>query len=386
MKSVNAPKVLILTQSLGMGGLEKTLVKLAAGLAKRASFVPEIYAYDQDPDTSPWRDEIRASGFKLTALLKDPGFSWKVVKALKEKIRDEDIRIVHTHDLNALLYGALVKWSGAKIALVHTQHTFLHLNKLKHRIYERIFPRATDLIVCPSSSLAKIYEQHGFRNTKIVRNGIENLERRFSRDAREAWLAQGVAGGEALAAWKRLQESVKKRWVLVLGRVHSGKGQENFLQLWSQLNPDFRKDTRVLMVGPANEAAYLEKLKSLSKTLPDAENILWVGATGRPLQWMVMSDVFVSLSDFEGMPLAPTEAYLSGLPLVLSDIPGHLDLKLPGTAFISRDDATALEAEILKARAPSENELSRVRRNFSMDTMIEGYEDAYRASLEKVKR
>jgi glycosyltransferase involved in cell wall biosynthesis len=59
------------------------------------------------------------------------------------------------------------------------------------------------------------------------------------------------------------------------------------------------------------------------KTAPDSDRILITGGSEIPQEWMRCADVFLSCSEFEGMPLAPIEALGSGIPAVLSQIPGH---------------------------------------------------------------
>jgi glycosyltransferase involved in cell wall biosynthesis len=381
MKSVNPPKILILTQGLGVGGLEKTLIRIATGLKHRANFEPQIYAYDQEPKQNIWSGELQNAKIPCLATLKGPGLSRAVIQQIRELVKKENIQIVHTHDLNALVYGALAKFKGGGFKLVHTQHTFLHLDKLKHRIFERIFPRAADALVCPSPSLKSVYARHGFPGARIIANGIDVPDLAFRRSDRKAWLERGPQGSEDASSFEKLKARSAERWVLVLGRVNVGKGQENFLDLWTSMAPDFRSRTQVLFVGPANDPEYLKVLKERSRSFPDGDHLHWLGGSSRPSQWMGVSDVFVSLSDFEGMPLAPVEASLAGLPLVLSDIGGHRDLGLPATRFVKATHAHDVQEAIEKAQAPTATELSETERRYKLETMVEAYENVYRDVL-----
>jgi glycosyltransferase involved in cell wall biosynthesis len=383
MNSVNPPKVLILTQCFGVGGLEKTLVKLAVGLKQSGRFFPEVHAYDHDPQRNPWAETLDRAGVRWDAKIKAPGFSWEIVRDLKRRVSQEGVSIIHTHDLNALLYGALAKWTGGRFKLVHTQHTFLHLVDFKNKLFERIFPRAADELVCPSESLRATYAAHGFPVSTLIPNGIEFSTSDLNRQGRAAWLAQGPSGKENSEAFETLRSSADRRWVLVLGRVNPGKGQERFLEVWPRMSESFRRDARVLFVGPPNDPDYLAKLKAMASQLPDAENLLWLHATSRPTEWMAVSDVFVSLSDFEGMPLAPVEAALSGTPLVLSDIPGHRGLHVPATTLVDAKSGAAVEKAVLAARPASAQELEPARRSYRIETMVESYEKIFDQALAK---
>ncbi len=83
----------------------------------------------------------------------------------------------------------------------------------------------------------------------------------------------------------------------------------------------------LLFVGPGNEPGRLKLLRSGIASAPDSSRILYMGTTYCPELWLSCSDLALSCSEFEGMPLGPIEAAGAGLPLVLSEIPGHAVVK-----------------------------------------------------------
>ncbi len=81
-----------------------------------------------------------------------------------------------------------------------------------------------------------------------------------------------------------------------------------------------------------------------------------MGTTHRPELWLTSSDLALSCSEFEGMPLGPIEAAGAGLPMVLSEIPGHAVVKDASLQFPLGDHsegARLVETGAARARGRS---------------------------------
>jgi len=89
-------------------------------------------------------------------------------------------------------------------------------------------------------------------------------------------------------------------------------------------------------------------MRGLLEQVPDGNRIVFAGASTQPLDWVAASHVYISASLHEGMPLAPLEAAGSGLPVILSDIPGHTFLCEYSSTFVARD-AQSTADQIIKA-------------------------------------
>src|SRR5262249_24821195 len=101
------------------------------------------------------------------------------------------------------------------------------------------------------------------------------------------------------------------------------KGQDHALALWGELPPAWRARSALLFVGPATSAAERQRLEALRNAAPDADRVHFPGPTTDPLPWIRTSAVYLTCSASEGMPLGPIEAACSGLPCLVSAIPGH---------------------------------------------------------------
>jgi glycosyltransferase involved in cell wall biosynthesis len=83
--------------------------------------------------------------------------------------------------------------------------------------------------------------------------------------------------------------------------------------------------SRLVLVGDGPDR---DDLRSLAGKLGVSSRIMFMGRLPETgvLQWLQASDVFVMTSSFEGLPCALVEAMATGLPSVVSDIPGHTQL------------------------------------------------------------
>jgi glycosyltransferase involved in cell wall biosynthesis len=89
------------------------------------------------------------------------------------------------------------------------------------------------------------------------------------------------------------------------------------------MDPIVRKSCVLIFVGPETDSGELNRLNEIKLRSPDQERIIFAGPSQNPEDWIRASDLFLSCSEFEGMPLSPIEAIGSGIPAVLSQIAGH---------------------------------------------------------------
>jgi glycosyltransferase involved in cell wall biosynthesis len=142
----------MLTWYLHIGGLERMLLNLSTTLKAGGEWEPRVFVLDRRPDASPENDlspSFASAEIPTTSFLKAPGFSLRAVLEIRRRMSAENISVLHTHDLGALIYGACVKLlSLGRVRLIHTQHSFVHLTgRWVYRYYQRFFVRFADEIV-----------------------------------------------------------------------------------------------------------------------------------------------------------------------------------------------------------------------------------------------
>ena len=98
------------------------------------------------------------------------------------------------------------------------------------------------------------------------------------------------------------------RWLLCLARLHEGKGQNTVLDVWRALPKEARAELSIFFVGQETQPGYRALLEKVIHALPDSDRLILAGPSETPHLWLQASDLFISGSAHEGMPLAPLEA------------------------------------------------------------------------------
>jgi glycosyltransferase involved in cell wall biosynthesis len=382
-------KVLMLTWYAHIGGLERMVLSLSTAL-KAGGWSPRAFVFDRRPDAGPENDltpSFESAGVPVVAFEKGPGFSFGAVAALRRLVAEEAVPVLHSHDLGALMYGACVKLSRlGRARLIHTQHSFVGMSaKPAHARYQRFFTRFADEIVVVSEDTKRSYVELGVpeRRIRVIPNGVRFPERSAGAAERRGLKAALLAALDAPAR-AALEPFAGDRWILYMARLEGAKGQDHALELWERLSPAARAGSVLLFVGPESETGALARLRAGIAKASDASRVLALGATHAPELWLGCSDVALSCSEFEGMPLGPIEAAGAGLPLVLSEIPGHAVLRECSVQYrldAPADGARAVER--LLAAAPDESfaraweNAAGIRSRHTLARMSEAYARLY---------
>jgi glycosyltransferase involved in cell wall biosynthesis len=378
--------VLLLSQYLALGGLERMMVSLARGLS-REGVECCVVAYETAGVDARLVGELESSGVEIVLMQKRRGLCFRTLSRISKMARSRQIDIIHSHDLGALIYGAMVVvLSAFRIRLVHTQHSFVHFRKGKKRyaLYERIFTAIAKKVCTVSEGLAETYRALGVNNRKLltVPNGVSFAENFIERNRARNWLTQRMSSDLRAS----VEAVSRKRWIMALGRVVQGKGIERLLEMWSQLPTSLKESWRLMIVGPVDSTFFkhaLEPLLFFGEDVPFSP--IFAGQTAHPELWHFAADAFVSLSEQEGMPLAVCEALGAGLPVLISDIEGHRMI-MPFATKI-QGDADSLERFLreLGSATPYERindwlHRDAFRRQFGIAGMVSKYKAVYHAA------
>jgi glycosyltransferase involved in cell wall biosynthesis len=319
---VGPTRVLELTQTLGLGGLERTLYLIADRLNQSWSFNVRVAAYEQTDGEPSLAAQIQKSGIPLTQWHKGRGFSFRSVIRLVHIIFSERIRIVHAHDLGPLVYGSCAKLcSLGRVRLVLTLHTLLDIqHNRRYRFYYKVFLRFADKVIAVSPAVQAGLLDLGISpdRVEVIPNGVSFTKRALQHGESDDKLTRRrrVFPGLSPALYNT-------RWALSLARIHPGKGQDILLDLWRELPEETRQGMVLFFVGQETDPGFAQALREKVRNAPDSEHIVVAGSTEQPEEWLQCADIFLSGSIHEGMPLAPLEAAGAGLPVCLSDIEGH---------------------------------------------------------------
>jgi glycosyltransferase involved in cell wall biosynthesis len=116
--------------------------------------------------------------------------------------------------------------------------------------------------------------------------------------------------------------------LLFVGSLTPRKGVDLLLRAF-QKTLDQPSPKLLLLVGPAgknqSDRAFAEQMVQLASELGIHQNVRFVGLVNEVEDYMRASDALVFASDSEGLPNVVLEAMASGLPVVMSRLPGVSD-------------------------------------------------------------
>jgi glycosyltransferase involved in cell wall biosynthesis len=137
----------------------------------------------------------------------------------------------------------------------------------------------------------------------------------------------------------------KVKLVGILGRYHQDKGQDIFLDIIEGINAN---NVKYLLIGRGCDSAN-EQLTTSLKQKGLCKEVILVGATDNPLEYLQALDVFCLPSRTEGFPNALAEAILMGTRAIAFDVGDAQKLACSTVSFIPAGDKLAFKSKLIAA-------------------------------------
>jgi glycosyltransferase involved in cell wall biosynthesis len=301
-------KILHLTQYISPGGLEKVIFDLSLEQQKSNNSVA-VCVYG---DLREWIPKFTEAGIEVIEIeLRRNSFDWKRIPRLFKIINEFDI--IHTHDLGPLFYYGLTLILRSlcfkkKKKSIHTIHGLQNpSNNKKYAFYEKVFLNFISKIVCVGEELKKTYSSLAPQFEKklhYIPNGVSIKKYPFN---------EKEISRKSLIEEFKLEQDCKI--ILYVARILPLKNQA-FLIDYFVNHPQYN----LLLVGPISNQEYFDSLKKTSK------NILFLGSRHDIDNLILATDIYVSSSTSEGLPLSVLEAMSLKTPCLLSNIKAHTQL------------------------------------------------------------
>ncbi|MEJ2750554.1 MAG: glycosyltransferase family 4 protein, partial [Anaerolineae bacterium] len=165
--------------------------------------------------------------------------------------------------------------------------------------------------------------------------------------------------------------------LIFVGRLHPQKGVDTLLHAMRQLIEHHNVALRLLGDGPLKD-----ELEILAGQLGIASHVEFCGQTDQVLEHLQQADLFVLPSRAEGISNALLEAMTCGLPVIVSAIPGNVDVithDQNGLRFTVDDpDSLAQNITSLLTQPHQRERLGRqarqtVERHYSLSSVADQY-------------
>ena len=355
-------RVMIVIHGLETGGAEMMVLHLARELSRAGHPVRVVSLHGDETDVAGL---MRRAGVDVVALNKAGGPDPRTVLRLRAQMRDFSPAVVHTH-LPVLEYVLpAARLYGRRVRIIHTVHN-LAREETRHRVLRAVNRRAFSHGVVPvalneevRSSICREYALPASA-VPVVGNGID-------LDAFRGPQRRGPRG-----AGVRL---------LCVARLAPAKNHALLLRTVARLRESGR-DVSLTLVGDGPLRGALEER---ARELGISQRVRFAGRRTDTPAFYRDCDLFVLLSDYEGMPMSIIEAMASGLPVVATRAGGVAELVDDGVngALVEADAAAAAGAIAAICDDPAlYARLSagavRTSSPYSAEAMMEKYVDLYR--------
>lgn len=294
-------KVVHIINSLSPGGAERLVVNLMKQ-SKLLGFKQEIFILNKRGDF--FLKDLQDTGLPYAFSKRKSLYNPLHILDIREYLINNDI--VNVHLFPALYWVALSKLIfGSKAKLVFTEHSTAN-NRRKYKalqIIDAFIYKFYEKIITISADTKESLNQW-VRGTKqkctVINNGIEVY--RFSN-------------ANTINLRNKLNINKTVKLLLCVGSLRPAKNHRLLIHALAKLN----RDIQLVIIGTGS---LLTELKELSFSLQIADKVHYLGIKNNVEQYYKACDLFVLPSKWEGFGLVAAEAMASGIPVLVSNVPG----------------------------------------------------------------
>jgi glycosyltransferase involved in cell wall biosynthesis len=331
---------------MGLGGAERVVSSLAAGLTDRG----HVVAVSGAP--GPLDAELAGvERLQLPERGRSPAGAIEWTAREAAFVRSWRPHIVHAHNTKATVIAA----AGIRLArgprrppLLATHHGAAEDDRAGAA---RLLARAADEVVCVSEGLVGAFETP----PRVFHNGV------------------GPAPAYDGAALDRELALDDRPLVLFLGRLEPVKNPGRFVEVAEQV-----PEARFVVAG---DGSLRDDLHSTGVT--------FLGARDDARALLARADLLLVSSDSEGQSIAVLEALAAGTPVVSTPVSGMRELAGVVIAGFDPDSLATAVRELLQDPLRRTNlgaaGAALVRERFSAEAMVDAYERSYRSLVPTIK-
>lgn len=345
-------------------------LNILVGLKKKGLDVT-LLTFDPEVEGDSWLNKFTEAGINIHQLNLKTKNPFTAAKYLRKYVRENRVDIIHGCGTRVDIIAFLANVQAKKVVTHRSypnmiaEEAPLLIRKLVVPLYMHILKKMDSVVAC-SKSMQKAFLQECNMSMECVQNAVNTEFFRPISTEEKAELRKKM-GIDNIPTY------------LVLGVLLPRKNNEVIIQAINSI-PDFVG--QVLFVGGGSEETKLRQLAS------DNQRIKFCGSTLTPINYLQVSDYFISASISEGLPNSVLEAISCGLVPILSNIEPHKEIVENSSVdfrFAPSDSAELVRC--LKTISKiDQNTLSISARKlsiekFGVDAMAAKYIDIYKTTL-----
>ncbi len=352
------PRVLLLTDNLLSGGVQRVVVRTANGLARRG--YPVFVAAEAGGGLWDELDERVARRPLAPGFAHSSGLLTRIL-TLRKLARQDKVDIVHAHQRGVALAATAGTRGTRSVVVEHVHNVFRPTSKRMTSF------RGDKLVACGSEVEQMLIEEYGRAPSRIttILNGVPDASH---------------GRGNAITA----QDSSHTYSVTTVARVTTQKRPHLWLDAMELLAQ--RVPLRATWVG---DGELLDELREEVLRRELGHVISLPGESSAVESYIADADVVALTSAWEGLPLVLLEAASLGKPLFATDVGSCRDIIADGVngRLVAAEDsastiATALEHLLTSDRLEAYGRASRqaYEREFTVDRYLDDTEKVYEAA------
>lgn len=361
------------TNSLDPGGAEKLVVEMS--LAFDGEFRVHVLCLDRP---GLWAADLQRRGIPVHCLARRPGLDLRLPLKLARALKGCRADIVHAHQCTPWFYSALSRLLYRKPRLLIEEHGREYPevdNRGRQFVNRLLIRRLTHRFVAVSEDMKqrlRRFEGLEGEDIQVIYNGVA-LERRLGQEERESLRRDlGFAAGDFVVGTIGRFDPVKNLSMLVRSLAAARASAPRM---------------RGLLVGDGPELA---AVRALTAELGISDAVVFPGYRPDARRLVQCLDLFVLSSFSEGASIALLEAVAAGIPVVVTDVGGNVEIVVHDETgwIVPSGSEEALSAAIVRAAGDPElcarltvAGLRRLEQRFTFDQMLSSYREVYEALL-----
>ena len=276
--------------------------------------------------------------------------------------------ILHIHAIGPMIMTPLARLLGLKVVVTHHGPD-----------YDRQKWGKTAKMVLKAGE----YLGTKFANRVVVISEVINRILQKKYDRQDAYLIYNGVNFPDIAKSTDYITSLgltKKQYIIGVARFVEEKGFSDLIEAYSQIETN----VKLVLVGDADhETSYSRNLKKQARE----KGVVLTGfIRGAALNEIFSHALLFAMPSYhEGLPIALLEAMSYNLPVLVSDIPANLEVKLDAANYFKVGDIPDLTRKLetkLQQPAPSMDYSEKIKSKYQWDRIAEQVVEVYELSIE----
>ncbi len=296
-------KVLQVIDSLRIGGAQKLMLTFAEQ-ARAHQIELTVVSLSEFSQGMTLAEDLRVLGAEVLVFPASNLFTFARLRDFTRFLKERKFSVIHTH----LTYANIIAGLAGKITktpLVSTLHSTAvdrrHAHFLRDKI-ELMILRSINKVLGVGKRVADIYEPILRREISVLPNAVDENNNLNTQESETLRAQIGLASSQPT--------------LISVGRLSPDKDVSALLEAFSFIRGK-AQDAALLIVGDGELRPELEE-KTTSLGLE--KGVFWLGMRNDVPKLLALSDIYISASRREGLPLSLLEAMMAALPMVVTDV------------------------------------------------------------------